>query len=136
MTRYLLDTSTVSHVMSGHPQVEARLRGLLTTDQLLVCPIVAGEVLFGLEVMSPGKRRDVIRKRAEAVLSSLLYEPVPPEAAAQYARLKSAARRAGTALDENDLWIASCAVALDAVLVTSDSDYARVSSLSIQDWTK
>jgi predicted nucleic acid-binding protein len=122
--------------MSGHPQVEARLRTLSPTDQLLVCPIVVGEILFGLEVMPAGKRKNAIRQRAETVLSSLRCEPVPPEAAIQYARLKSVARRAGTTLDENDLWIASTAATLDAILVTSDSDYTRVSNLPVQDWTR
>jgi len=38
-------------------------------------------------------------------------------------------------LDENDLWIAATALSLRAILVTTDSDFQRVSELNIKDWT-
>jgi len=39
-------------------------------------------------------------------------------------------------LDENDLWIAATARALGAIVVTTDSDFQRVSGLQIEDWTQ
>ena len=42
----------------------------------------------------------------------------------------------GTPLDENDLWIAATARALEAVVVTTDSDFQRVSGLQTADWTQ
>ena len=53
-----------------------------------------------------------------------------------YARLKRAAEQQGTPLSDNDLWIAATALALDAVLVTSDSDFQRIAGLGLQleDW--
>jgi tRNA(fMet)-specific endonuclease VapC len=62
-------------------------------------------------------------------------EPVPVAAGQLYADLKHRMRRSGTPLDENDLWIAATALALGAVLVTSDSDFSRVPALVIEDWT-
>jgi predicted nucleic acid-binding protein len=38
-------------------------------------------------------------------------------------------------LDENDLWIAATAVALDAVLVSRDSDFQQIEGLKVDDWT-
>lgn len=52
-----------------------------------------------------------------------------------YARLKSEAERAGTPLDENDLWIAASAQATGAVLVTADSDFAKIAHLDVENWT-
>jgi predicted nucleic acid-binding protein len=43
--------------------------------------------------------------------------------------------RQGTPLDENDLWIAATARALDAAVVTTDSDFQRVSGIQKEDWT-
>ena len=39
-------------------------------------------------------------------------------------------------LDECDLWIAATALALDAILVTSDSNYQRIAGLGLrlEDW--
>jgi predicted nucleic acid-binding protein len=41
----------------------------------------------------------------------------------------------GLVLDENDLWIAATAFALDAVLLTRDSDFQQIEGLSVSDWT-
>jgi predicted nucleic acid-binding protein len=38
-------------------------------------------------------------------------------------------------LDENDLWIAATALALDAVLITRDGDFQQIEGLSVNDWT-
>jgi len=62
--------------------------------------------------------------------------PVPEAAADQYASIKREAERQGTPLDENDLWIAATARALGAVVVTTDSDFQRLSGLDIEDWTQ
>jgi predicted nucleic acid-binding protein len=37
----------------------------------------------------------------------------------------------GLVLDENDLWIAATALALDAVLITHDSDFQQIEGLSV-----
>jgi tRNA(fMet)-specific endonuclease VapC len=61
---------------------------------------------------------------------------VPEAAADQYAAIKWEAERQSTPLDENDLWIAATACALEAVVVTTDSDFQRVSDLQTEDWTQ
>ena len=38
---------------------------------------------------------------------------------------------AGSYLDENDLWVAAAAIALDAVLVSRDSDFVGIDGLSV-----
>jgi predicted nuclease of predicted toxin-antitoxin system len=50
--------------------------------------------------------------------------------------IKWDAERQGTPLDENDLWIAATARALEAIVVTIDSDFQRVSGLQTEDWTQ
>ena len=59
------------------------------------------------------------------------------EAADYYAPMKNYAEQHGTPLSENDLWIAATAMALDATLVTSDSDFQRIAGfgLRLEDWT-
>jgi tRNA(fMet)-specific endonuclease VapC len=71
-----------------------------------------------------------------SLFGQLLCLAVPEVAADQYAAIKRETERKGTPLDENDLWIAATAHALGAVVVTTDSDFQRVSGLQTEDWTQ
>jgi predicted nucleic acid-binding protein len=60
---------------------------------------------------------------------------VPATGADQDVAIKWETERQGTPLDENALWIAATARALEAVVVTTDSDFQQVSGLQTADWT-
>ena len=136
MTKYLLETSICSYLMANHPRVKARLASAQVADYPFTCPIVRGEILFGVELLPVGRRRQSLKDQANSLFSGLVCDPIPEEAGDHYARIKREAQRQGTPLDECDLWIAATALALDAVLVTSDSDFQRIVGLVLQleDW--
>lgn len=135
MTVYLLDTSTFSFLMRDDTRVRSRVAALSPSDHLTICTTVRGEILYGLERLPAGKRRQGLEARANRLFGTIACEPILPLAADHYAQLKRGAERAGTSLDENDLWIAATAQALGAVLVTADSDFSRLTSLTLEDWT-
>ena len=122
--------------MERHPKVRARAASLSPTDRMVICTIVRGEVCYGLERMPQGRKRRDLEAKAMALFAALLCESIPEAAGDHYARIKRETERKGTPLDENDLWIAATARALGAVLVTSDSDFQRVSGLGVEDWTR
>ena len=137
MIKYLLETSTCSYLMANHTQVKNRLTSVQVTDYLFTCPIVRGEILFGIERLVSGHKRQSLENQANNLFSGLIYDPIPEQAGDFYARIKRAAQKQGISLDECDLWIAATALALDAVLVTSDSDFHRVQGLlglQLEDW--
>lgn len=136
MPVYLVDTTVFSHVMRRHPNVRAHLAVLGTADRLVICSIVRGEVLYGLERMPTGKRRSDLAAKAEELFAVIPCEPIPEAAADHYARIKRETERRGVPLDENDLWIAATALALGAVLATADSDFLRVTGVSAEDWSR
>ena len=117
--------------------VQGHLDALAESDYPFTCTIVKGEILFGIERLPTGRRRPDLEHKAHRLFSSLPCEAIPEAAATHYAQMKRAAQRQGTPLDENDLWIASTARTLGAVLVTSDSDYQSITSvgLRLEDWT-
>jgi tRNA(fMet)-specific endonuclease VapC len=100
-------------------------------DRVIICPIVRGEILFGIERLEPGRRRTELGSRARRVFEMLICEPVPADAGDLYARLKNAQQRRGLSPDENDLWIAASAMALGATLVSNDSDFSSISNLVV-----
>jgi len=133
---YLLDTTTFSALMRRDAKVRARVAALAPTDRAVICAITRGEVLYGLVRLPEGKRRSALEAEAIYLFGQVMCVPVPEAAADQYASIKREAERQGTPLDENDLWIAATARALGAVVVTTDSDFQRLSGLDIEDWTQ
>lgn len=133
---YLLDTTAFSGLMRRDARIRARVAALASTDRAVVCTITRGEVLYGLERLPQGKRRSDLEAEAAHVFAQVICVPVSEGAADRYARIKREAEREGTPLDENDLWIAATALAMDAVLVTTDTDFRRVSSLQVTDWSQ
>ena len=137
MNKYLLETSTCSLLMEENPRVKGRLNSLAFSDYPFTCPIVRGEILFGIVRLPTGKRRRELEQKANEIFAEIPCDPIPEDVGDTYAQIKVAAQRQGTPLDENDLWIAATALALDAILVTSDSDFQRIVGLGLrlEDWT-
>ena len=88
-------------------------------DRVVICAISRGEILFGLERLSPGRRRDDLEQKAQKMFAVLPCEPIPVAAGDRYAYLKASQQRRGLPLDENDLWIAATALAMDATLLAA-----------------
>ena len=135
---YLLETSTCSLLMAHAPHVVARLAALSDDDDyVFTCTIVAGEILFGIERLPTGRRRQSLKNQIVNLFAGLPCFAVPEEAADYYAQMKTRAEQQGTPLSDNDLWIAATAMTLNAILVTSDLDFQRIAEfgLQLEDWT-
>jgi predicted nucleic acid-binding protein len=76
-----------------------------------------------------------LESQATPLFAILPCEAVPETAGDFYATTKIARQSKGLGLDENDLWIASTALALGATLVTRDSDFANIDGLQVEDWS-
>lgn len=93
------------------------MAGLDQSDRVVTCTIVRGEVLFG--------------ETGHQFLNVMVCEPARERAGDYYAGVKPARQQRGLAMDENDLWVAATALALDATLVSRDSDFAGIDGLSV-----
>ena len=132
---FLFDTNAFSDLMREHPQLDARLATLAPTDQIVICSIVRGEILYGIEHLPQGKRRQELSAKAEKLFSVILCQPVPETAGDYYATIKIARQQKGLTLDENDLWIAATTRSLGAVLISRDSDFQQINGLTVENWT-
>ena len=131
MTRYLLDTNTVSHLIKKHPVVARRLVQVPITA-VCISAITQGELLFGLA-----------RRPEATTLHKLVWEflrrvdVLPWEAATAqaYAAARAAMQREGRVLAPLDLLIGTHALSLQAILVTNDQAFGHLQGLQIEDWT-
>lgn len=83
---YLLETSTCSFLMAGVPSVTACFESLSDLDDyLFTCAIVRGEILFGIQRLPIGRRRQVLEQQAINLFERLPCLAIPKEAADSYA---------------------------------------------------
>ena len=128
---YLLDTNAISALMRADTRMASWLSSIGPDDRVVVCAIARGEILFGLERLARGRRRNELEEKAGKLFAILPCEPVPAAAGDRYANVKVSQQRRGLPLDENDLWIAATALALDATLVSRDSDFRAIEGLAL-----
>ncbi len=128
--KYMLDTNTISHIVKQHSAVILRL-GAAPVASLCLSSITAGELLYGLE-----KRPAATRLRAAVYefMRSVEVLPWDQATAQRYGIIRAELERRGTPIASLDLLIAAHALAVDAVLVTSDRAFRHVAGLRIEDW--
>lgn len=136
MTRYLLDTNTVSYLL--REQSPALSSGWLNTaaEEMAVSVVTEGELRFGVQRLGAGRRADALAQRLDRFLTSITTLPLPPEAGTHYAAVRAHLESRGTPIGGNDLWIAAHALAGDLILVTNNlREFQRVPGLKVEDWS-
>lgn len=134
---FILDTNVLSAVMGSHPvpTVAAWIAGQ-PPDLLFTVAVCQAEILSGIAVLPKGRRRDGLQRAAMAMFREDFAGRVLPfdtEAAAVYADLFAARRRAGRPATTADLMIASVARANGAGVVTRDAGGFEDCGLTIVD---
>jgi predicted nucleic acid-binding protein len=117
--------------MRADSRIENWMAELNAEDHVATCAIVRGEILFGIARLPQGKRRAELEETSRQFFAALRCEPVVERAADFYAAVKLVRQHRGLVLDENDLWIAATAMALNATLVSRDTDFAGIDGLSV-----
>ncbi len=132
MTRYLLDTNTLSHLIRQQPAVCQRLQSV-PMAALCISAITEGELRFGL-----ARRPEATRLHAAVaeLLKRLDVLPWDGSAARHYGNLRAALEQQGKTVAPLDLLIASHAAAVGAVLVSNDQVFGQVTGLVWEDWTR
>ena len=62
---FLLDTNAFSDLMREHPTVDARILSLSEQDNVVICSVVRGEILYGIVRLPQGKRRADLQSKAD-----------------------------------------------------------------------
>jgi len=121
----ILDTNVVSELMkpTRSPAVIAWLSSQARED-LFTTTITMAEVLYGIELLPAGKRRDGLRRVAQATFTEdfagriLTFEESP---ARLYAVISAARRARGRPISVQDAQIAAIARSHNASLATRDT---------------
>lgn len=100
-------------------------------DTVLVCPIVEGELLYGASCSARAQAdADTVRDMMDQGVRIAIGGAV----AAYYAHIRAQLRRCGTPIPDNDIWVAACAIAEGATLVSRDKHFAQIEGLTWEEW--
>jgi predicted nucleic acid-binding protein len=120
----VLDTNVVSEAMrpSAHLAVVEWLNRQVA-ETLFLTSVTLAELLFGINTMPAGRRKDALAKTLDSLLLELYGNRIlsfDAEAARCYARLATKARAAGRGFPTPDGYIAAIASAKGYVVATRD----------------
>jgi predicted nucleic acid-binding protein len=118
----ILDTNVISELMtrSPAPRVEDWVRARSPTS-LFTTSVTEAEILFGVQLLPKGKRRDRVQDAAQTVFGRVFAGRLLPfggDAARAYARIAADRRRRGKPISVLDAQIAAIARAAGASLAT------------------
>jgi tRNA(fMet)-specific endonuclease VapC len=132
--RYLLDTNICIYIAKNRPaEVLARFNKLQPGD-VGMSSITYGELYYGA-----CKSRS--RAQAEKILIELTslipVLGIDAEGGKRYGEIRIELEKKGRVIGNNDLWIASHALALNVPLVTNnEKEFNRVPGLSVRNWVR
>ena len=129
---YMLDTNICIYVLQNRSK---RLRHKFKVEKdLCVSSVTYAELCFGIENSAPSLRS----KRWEQLelFTRLLHiEALDQNAGQHYGKLRAWLKEQGKPIGNNDLFIASHAQSMGAVLVTNNvREFARVPDLKLENW--
>ncbi len=131
---FLLDTTTVSHLLKNDERVASRFDGLGEGDRVYTSVITEGELLFGAARAAPARRQQLLSTIIPFLDRLAEVLPVTRAVAARYAELRRDMELHGRIIPVNDLWIAAIATDGDFTLVAHDEHFRRVERLRLEDW--
>jgi len=137
----VLDTNVLAELMRPAPsrQVERWLREQPVAS-LFTTTITEAEMLFGVELLPPGKRRAAIEGAVEAMFDEDFADRVltfDGAAAHAYATIAAARRKAGRPIAQFDAQIAAIARSRGAAIATRNvADFADCGVPAIDPWAE
>jgi len=132
------DTNVVSELMRAEPSPAVRAWVLARGHhELRITAITVAEILYGIERLPSGRRKDTLREAAVDVFSQFTEDVLPFDAAAAtvYPEIVDQRDRQGTPISGYDAQIAAICRANDASLATrNEKDFAGVGVELINPW--
>ena len=100
----------------------------------MLCSVVVGELLFGVERSDPAHRPNT-GLRVNQLRQQFTSLPFDDAAAEQYGRIRAELTLRGLLIGGNDMLIAAIALAQGCTLVTHNTaEFSRIAGLVTEDW--
>lgn len=118
----VLDTNVVSELIRPAPESRVlRWFASQAAEDLYITAVTMAEILYGIELIATGRRRDVLRGGAEKMFEMVFGDRIltfEDRSARTFAQIASARRRQGKPISESDARIAAITRIHGATLAT------------------
>lgn len=129
---YLLDTNIVSFVIKNNFQIKRKLEAIkFQRKRIYVSCITYFEIRRGFLAVDAPKQRERFNQLCQDYQIILLDDLVILEKAAE---IHANLRARGLPIQTEDILIAATAIVEGLIVVSNDSDLARVEGLSLENW--
>ena len=124
--KYLVDANVLSEPTKPFPNVRV-LEWLRTNErEIVVDPVVLGEIRFGILLLPRGKRRSRLERWFDDGVQHMLCLPWEAETSLRWAELLAALRASGRAMPIKDSLIAATALVHSLAVATRNrADFAK-----------
>jgi toxin FitB len=116
--RYLVDVNVISEATKPQPDVRVVAWLRKHEPNLVVDPIVLGEIRFGILLLPKGRRRDALEHWFDQRVGSMVCLPWDAATALKWAELLAKLRTKGIRMPLKDSMIAASAVAHGLTVAT------------------
>ncbi|MCW5589257.1 MAG: type II toxin-antitoxin system VapC family toxin [Legionellales bacterium] len=129
---YLLDTNICIYIAKQKPATVLSRFEQLKVGSVGMSIITYGELLYGAQKSQFTKKTTALLEELTGLIPPL---PLPTDAAKYYGEVRNKLEKQGRPIGNNDLWIASHALAMKLVLVTNNlKEFSRISKLKVENW--
>lgn len=134
MTQYLLDTNILLAWMRWGTPLQVYLRAAYQLDTLATIPITSVVSVAELRVLALQNEWGSYKVRMmESLLAYLIIVPILYKTNVDaYVEIDDSSRRLGIKMGKNDFWIAASAQVENAVILTTDKDFAHLPQSLVQ----
>lgn len=130
---FLVDANVLSEPTKPNPSAHAVAWLRRHERQLLVDPIILGEIRFGIFLLPAGKRRQRLERWFEDGISRMICLPWDAATGLRWAKLLADLRKAGDSMPIKDSLIAATALTHDLTLATRNSHDFRKAGVRVVD---
>jgi tRNA(fMet)-specific endonuclease VapC len=131
---YLLDTNICIYLIRHKPIQVRQKFSAIPPGNIAISAISVAELQYGAEKSQQPLQNKTALGQFLLPLSVVDFDS---GSALKYGQLRAELERAGTPIGSLDLWIASQALWLDAILVTNnEKEFKRVPNLQVENWAQ
>lgn len=130
----MLDTNICIYIVREKPPAMRARFAQFRPGQLVMSAITYGELSYG--ATKSGDRSRALAQ-LESLIQAIPIEPLGPDVLKGYGSIRATLEKQGRAIDNNHLWIAAQALALELSFATAhERKFRRVPGLSLENWMR